>query len=1024
MLKKIFLSLSILLTPTLSVAASNDNLYNDEIFERKPDITPCARAIFERALSDTANIITDPNSADTPEIDTWVQYAFSQANVLSDLLNCPEVQSAEPDETIIFETASYTFPQNNRKIDVNYETQKSVLKQKLLLASKKDLNPGDISPDIVADAANGVVWTNVDPAWYGIMVTEHGAFDEFVKPGKTNVIAQRYIEQNVKKLYPQDHRVWPVQASCTSRTAWAPDTDMINRAVSRTVGAKTPDYTPTTDEEKEQEKIADDNDFYVLGDGDLSFVTGLEIAADVIVSVATWGGYAAVKGVLTSLRGARAFNKIQKSLKALRASKVVTRWTKATKNVAELEKVLKNVDNVEDGYRTINSIEHSSSQAVKALNHKLNLLKAQKASPKAIKAVQEELEFATKQAKAAEKAANTANKIRESEQILVKGKDLSPAKQKKMKELEQRIEKLSTEIQRKPHKSGEAQQLQKQLKTLQQERNTLRNETKLTAQETQQLQNEIKGMKDTYSTQLKEFQDINAAEIAKLEKTQDIKDYKELVQAKRDIAHSVYLMRRGKIVFRANRGLLPVRAFRAAKALRKGLKSTEAIDKAAKIARANTSGISAKVNDWLFHNTMKNITAISKVPAKLSTFVVVAKAAGEMYDYTETSTGEFTNNINISPYLLLGADDLPEYENVVNYGMWLFWSGSSTSAADDDAAFLQAMNFAEKFHQDLIEVQDEYDNAACNVDIYVVRPIIRNPGTENEEIYFLIMNDVPWTTNGINNVSDETVQRQTNADGTVTYSYTNNANMTDNYMAVQDNTFNADMTSNYMAVQDNTFVAPNNYSAYQPSSYGRSNTKLSYTEQPYDGTKIGGPCTPPSTTANGFTNQILTTGRYANHPAFEKAMITKFRTEGGCGIHPKDKGGYTCYGVSSRYFPQVKKPGFSRADAEDIAWNTFFHKHNLDKLPDAISGDVFMALWGTGSKYASIGLLQQLLGVKQTGVVNQETIDAAMNYQGDLRTKYLDARENRARHGQSDFRQGWLNAIEVYRANGCHTNAN
>ena len=83
-----------------------------------------------------------------------------------------------------------------------------------------------------------------------------------------------------------------------------------------------------------------------------------------------------------------------------------------------------------------------------------------------------------------------------------------------------------------------------------------------------------------------------------------------------------------------------------------------------------------------------------------------------------------------------------------------------------------------------------------------------------------------------------------------------------------------------------------------------------------------------------------------------------------------------------------------------------------------------MALWGTGSKYASIGLLQQLLGVKQTGVVNQETIDAAVNYQGDLRTKYLDARENRARHGQSDFRQGWLNAIEVYRANGCHTNAN
>ena len=38
-------------------------------------------------------------------------------------------------------------------------------------------------------------------------------------------------------------------------------------------------------------------------------------------------------------------------------------------------------------------------------------------------------------------------------------------------------------------------------------------------------------------------------------------------------------------------------------------------------------------------------------------------------------------------------------------------------------------------------------NSPCNVDIYVVRPIIHNIGTPNAELYYLIMNDHPWTTN-------------------------------------------------------------------------------------------------------------------------------------------------------------------------------------------------------------------------------------------------------------------------------------
>ena len=77
--------------------------------------------------------------------------------------------------------------------------------------------------------------------------------------------------------------------------------------------------------------------------------------------------------------------------------------------------------------------------------------------------------------------------------------------------------------------------------------------------------------------------------------------------------------------------------------------------------------------------------------------------------------------------------------------MWLLWMGDTTVIEDDDAAYLQAMDFAAKFHQELLEEQGD-TNSPCNVDIFVVHPILRNPGTDNPELYYLIMNDTPWTT--------------------------------------------------------------------------------------------------------------------------------------------------------------------------------------------------------------------------------------------------------------------------------------
>lgn len=192
----------------------------------------------------------------------------------------------------------------------------------------------------------------------------------------------------------------------------------------------------------------------------------------------------------------------------------------------------------------------------------------------------------------------------------------------------------------------------------------------------------------------------------------------------------------------AQRGNIIARAWRAVKAANTGGKQ---LRNAAKVAKAST--LSGRVRDWLFQSTLSNVGALAKLERTGGLIYGALKFVGGMYDWTETSTGEFTSDIEFKPLTLLSADDLQGQENVVNHGMWLMWAGDAYSAADDDAAFLQAMDFANKFHFNLEEVQSEQSNHACSVDIYVVRPIIRNPGSENPELYFLVMNDEPWTTN-------------------------------------------------------------------------------------------------------------------------------------------------------------------------------------------------------------------------------------------------------------------------------------
>ena len=198
-------------------------------------------------------------------------------------------------------------------------------------------------------------------------------------------------------------------------------------------------------------------------------------------------------------------------------------------------------------------------------------------------------------------------------------------------------------------------------------------------------------------------------------------------------------MRTGNVFSRAWQGIKNIG--KSVKAANRGGKT---LDNAAKIARQGAK--SGRARDWLFHTTMRNAARITRATEEIAALSFVLGILGDFYDKTNISTSEFTNNIEMRPFLLLSADNIDDMDNIVNYGMWLMWSGDSTRAEDDDAAYLQAMDFAQKFYQDLTEMQEEQNRHACDVDIYVVRPIIRNPGTEHQQLYWLFMNDTPWST--------------------------------------------------------------------------------------------------------------------------------------------------------------------------------------------------------------------------------------------------------------------------------------
>lgn len=547
---------------------TTDFIPADVLLYTEPADTECATAVFANALAANSNKISE--TADEIQVQEWINSVFTDGNVLREVLACPEFAELADDDAIKLLPIKYTFP-GGREIVINYETQPKILKQRITLSEKRDL-PSEPNPRISAD--DGSVWTNTDPAWYGILVVESGTLDEFVGPNKNNTISLQWIEDNIDTIFPRGGR-------CTSKSAIAGNREMINLAMKETVSLED-----------------DTNDYYVAGDVSLQWISYLEIALDVVITIVTWGAGTAVVGASRAARASRALKNLGTSLRALSKLDSVRDYIRLGQRATKAAEELKNIDKATD------AVAHA----------------------------------------------------------------------RKLEEM-QNYEKTMRELER-----------------------TDPNVRK-------------------YLEQSKTFSELN--------------QYRRALRSLRTVKQ---------------RGNLVARAWRSVRAAYSG---GQKLRKAEKIARSST--LSGRIRDWLFQSTMRNATAMGRLERSGGLIYGALTFIGGMYDWTETSTGDFTSGIEFKPLGLLSADDLQGQENVVNHGMWLMWAGDAYSAADDDAAFLQAMDFANKFHFNLDTMQNDKNRHVCNVDIFVVRPIIRNPGTDNAELYYLVMNDEPWTTRDTDN---------------------------------------------------------------------------------------------------------------------------------------------------------------------------------------------------------------------------------------------------------------------------------
>lgn len=659
-MKKVLLLVCGILIVAMANAVANVQLDENGMPIRVADSTPCATAVFERGLANNIDEIkaADPQNMTELEAEHWVRRTLFKADILQEVLNCPEVASAPDDKEIKFETIKCTLP-NGTVAQLNFNSTPQKLKQHAELNAKHERLARDPNPEIGGDNNNDI-WTNTDPGWYAIMAVRTGALDGFVGPDKNNTIGLDYIRANIDSLFP----------TCAPDSALAADDNVFNRGVRKTIdmGDK------------------DNNDYYVAGDVDLRWITYLEVAADVVLTIVSYGGWSLASGATKLARTGKLIDNVDDAIDLARGADKAKDYLVNSVRAANLADSIKDID------KTIDGLEATLKAADKIPD---SILKLKPNELKQLKDMQTNINHATKNLHS------------------VTGKKDALKYRNKLKSLQQQQSQYMKKVGVEP---DDLRYIGPDMD------DTIAAQKKL---------QEAKATKQLLQT---EADDV-ANKIKALEETDEVQKLKELEKTKGELLD---LQKGLRALGNRQTGNIFVRAGKTFKAIW-SKNTNKLLNKAQKLGRASTR--SARMRDWLFHSTMKNAGAIANLGAKAGLWYGALKFIGGMWDYTDVSTGDFTNGVDFAPLLLVSADDLKEsgQDNVVNHGMWFMWIGDSIVAADDDAAYLQAMDFTAKLHQTLD------DGPSCPMDLYVVRPLLRNPGTPDASIYYLIMNDEPWT---------------------------------------------------------------------------------------------------------------------------------------------------------------------------------------------------------------------------------------------------------------------------------------
>jgi hypothetical protein len=794
-MKKLFLCF--LLLPLSAFAAGGGVMQTAELLNANaPANTTCVRNAFVNALYENADKIDE----DAPEsaVKQWIYDTIQSAETLGDVLTCPEIMDADENETIRFLPIQYTFP-NGREIIVNYETQAHVLEQRFMLATKTELPTTDPNPAI-SEFDETATWTNTEPAWYGIMVVQSDALRDMVGPDKNNTVSMEYIIDNIGNLYPRD-----TDGVCSTRSGMTAKlrNSMIHKVMHEHTAKHDDDnnnYYIAGDINLRWISFAE-----IALDIALTVVSfGGFAAAEGAVKMAR-----ATKIIGKIGKNMKTLTKIENVQKYIRESLKIARLTKEIDNMNDMTKTIKTIDKLEKalaklpkgsakyekiakqldaarklkadnmwkfgqtGSTTVKTMTRSQAKNLTDIENRINKIESIDASRRTakdadtLKKLRQERnsilnKVGTKDpseiARLKQSALNGSIGTIFTDIDITKFDDLTKVKLEEIEKTKKtmsdmaRADKNVAEYVKQFDELKKVTKYVRELKTFKKARTG-----NMVSRAWQGLKNTGKSIK-TANTGGKMLD--NAAKVAeqgaksinKLDKAHidDLtKSFKNISKLEKDLERATKGSEKYQKLTKELTEAKKLHTDKIAKLGKVGenIKSLKDLDALKDSTRATKHSLRAgRARDWLFHSTMRNAGRVAKVGEELAALHFVLGILGDFYDWTNTENDEFTNGINMKPLLLLSADDIEGQDNIVNYGMWLMWSGDSAIPEDDDAAYLQAMDFAQKFYQDLVETQESENHHACDVDIYVVRPIIRNPGGESQSLYWLFMNDIPWST--------------------------------------------------------------------------------------------------------------------------------------------------------------------------------------------------------------------------------------------------------------------------------------